>query len=46
MIDDRRRNLLAAQALGMRVILFNRRQVDYSGARVDNFAELSQMLCP
>lgn len=43
-IDDRRRNLTAAQALGMDVILFNSRNVPYNGKIATDFDELANML--
>jgi len=43
-IDDRVDNLLAAQALGIEVILFNTQKMEYSGASVENFAELTDLL--
>jgi len=43
-VDDRRANLRAAQALGMDVVLFNRRQVPYDGKTVNSFEELRRLL--
>ncbi len=43
-IDDRRYNLLAAQSLGMKTILFNSRNVEYDGEQVNNFQELTKIL--
>ena len=43
-VDDRRRNLNPARALGMDVILFNSRNVPYDGKIVNNFDELVEML--
>ena len=39
-IDDRRRNLAAAASVGMDVILYNSRNVEYAGKTVNNFGEL------
>lgn len=43
-IDDRRYNLVAAQALGIDTILFNSRDVQYEGKTVTNFQELANIL--
>ena len=43
-IDDRRRNLDAAQALGMRVVLFKRGKKDYAGESIGSFKELLTLL--
>jgi len=43
-VDDRRENLDAAAALGMRPILFNSRHIAYEGQIVNSFAELQQLL--
>ena len=43
-VDDRRYNLEAAQKLGMDVILFNSRNVQYSGRIVSNFIELEDIV--
>lgn len=43
-VDDRRFNLDAAHALGMDVVLFNSRHVQYEGITVNNFEELANML--
>ena len=43
-VDDRRKNLDAAQALGMEVILFNSRNVPYDGKTANDFNELTDML--
>ena len=43
-VDDRRYNLEAAQKLGMDVILFNSRNVQYSGKIVSNFIELEDIV--
>lgn len=45
-VDDRRYNLAAAQALGMDVVLFNSRGVDYDGKAVSSFEELGRLLFP
>ena len=39
--DDRRRNLAAAQSLGIGTVLYNSRGVDYGGVTVYNFSELT-----
>jgi putative hydrolase of the HAD superfamily len=43
-IDDRRHNLMAAQQLGMDVILFNSRSVEYDGPTVTDYTELLNLL--
>jgi len=43
-IDDRERNLEAASRLGMKVILFNRRNVSYEGNIIYDFQELEKYL--
>ncbi len=43
-IDDRRKNLEAAKALGMDAVLFNTRNVEYDGKVVTNFEELRELL--
>jgi putative hydrolase of the HAD superfamily len=43
-VDDRRKNLTAAQSLGMETILFNSRKVQYKDKTVNNFKELANML--
>ena len=43
-VDDRRYNLESAQKLGMDVILFNSRNVQYSGRIVMNFIELEDIV--
>ncbi|MCL2774859.1 MAG: HAD-IA family hydrolase [Oscillospiraceae bacterium] len=43
-VDDRRKNLVSAQWLGMDTILFNSRNVPYDGKAVNNFGELINML--
>lgn len=43
-IDDRRKNLGAARALGMDTVLFNSRNVEYEGKTVENFYELGELL--
>lgn len=43
-IDDRRKNLGAARALGMDTVLFNSRNVEYEGKTVTNFDELADLL--
>jgi putative hydrolase of the HAD superfamily len=43
-IDDRRKNLAAAESLGMEPILFNSRNVEYNGRTVNNFNQLVDML--
>jgi haloacid dehalogenase superfamily, subfamily IA, variant 3 with third motif having DD or ED len=43
-IDDRRSNLSAASELGMDVILFNSRAVEYDGKTVYGFDELTELL--
>lgn len=43
-IDDREKNLLAAEKLGMKTILFNRRKVEYQGIIVDDYHELRSVL--
>lgn len=43
-VDDRRYNLVAAQAVGMDAVLFNSRDVRYDGKCVKGFRELEQML--
>ena len=43
-IDDRRGNLAAAKSVGMDVILFNSRNVEYDGRIVFNFNELVDIL--
>ena len=43
-VDDRRYNLGAAEAVGLKAVLFNSRGVEYDGASVENFAELIELL--
>ena len=43
-IDDRRKNLGAAQELGMDTVLFNSRNVEYLGKTVCSFYELAKLL--
>lgn len=43
-IDDREKNLYAASQLGMRGILFNRRNVTYVGNKINNFYELKNFI--
>ena len=43
-VDDRRKNLAAAQSLGMDTILFNSRNVQYDGKSVNSFHELLDRL--
>ena len=43
-IDDRENNLAAAQFLGMRALLFNNWNVEYSGSTISDFAELVDLL--
>ncbi len=43
-IDDREGNLDAASKLGMSTILFNSRNVQYTGNTVNNFAELKNLI--
>ncbi len=43
-VDDRRKNLGAAQALGLTPILFNRRNVEYQGECVYSFRELEDKI--
>lgn len=43
-VDDRRYNLNAAQAVGMDVVLFNSRNVEYDGKSVNDFAELAKFV--
>ena len=43
-VDDRRGNLEAASKVGMNVVLFNSRNVQYDGITVTNFKELTSML--
>lgn len=43
-IDDREKNLIAAEQLGIKTILFNRRKVTYQGSIVDSFQELRLIL--
>ncbi|MCM1181929.1 MAG: HAD-IA family hydrolase [Roseburia sp.] len=44
-IDNSVINLEAAEALGVRPILFNRDGVEYAGRAVNSFAELTSLLC-
>lgn len=43
-VNDKRKNLSAAQSLGMENILFNSRNVHYGGKIVNDFEELADML--
>ena len=43
-VDDRRSNLSAAENLGIKTVLFNRRNVEYSGHSVTSFKELPELL--
>jgi putative hydrolase of the HAD superfamily len=43
-VDDREGNLEAAGKLGMNTVLFNSRNVQYTGNTVNSFAELKNML--
>jgi len=43
-VDDRRRNLSAAESLGMDTVLFNSRNVEYSGKVINSFGELLNIL--
>lgn len=42
-VDDRRNNLSAAEAVGIKAVLFNSRGVEYDGATVESFAKLAQL---
>ncbi|MDO4458887.1 MAG: HAD-IA family hydrolase [Clostridia bacterium] len=41
-VDDRRKNLYAAESLGMTPILFNTRNVDYDGIIIESFDDLKE----
>ena len=41
-VDDRRRNLGAAQSLGMKAVMLNSRNVEWDGDVVQNFEELAE----
>lgn len=43
-VDDREGNLEAASKLGMNTVLFNSRNVQYTGNRVNDFVELMNMM--
>jgi len=43
-IDDRVRNLQAAESIGMKAILFNSRSVSYEGKQVTSFEQLQKMI--
>jgi len=43
-VDDRRRNLNPAKALGMDAVLYNSRNVEYDGKIVNDFNELAGLL--
>lgn len=43
-VDDRRRNLGAAQSLGMKAVMLNSRKVAHEGATVNDFVELAEMV--
>ena len=43
-VDDRRKNLGAAQAVGMDAVLFNSRHVPYDGKTVESFRKLTELL--
>ena len=43
-VDDRRYNLSAAEAVGMKTVLFNSRRVEYDGEAVESFVELMELL--
>lgn len=43
-IDDRKKNLKAAAQLGMKVILFNRRNVTFDGNIIYDFKELEELI--
>ena len=43
-VDDRRKNLAAAQTVGMDTVLFNTRGVAYEGKTVTQFWEMSELL--
>jgi putative hydrolase of the HAD superfamily len=43
-VDDREGNLEAAGKVGMNTVLFNSRNVQYTGNMVSNFVELSNMM--
>ena len=43
-IDDRRKNLITANSLGIDTILFNSRNIQYDGKTVNNFNELVNIL--
>lgn len=43
-VDDRRYNLSAAEAVGIKAVLFNSRGVEYDGAAVESFAQLAELL--
>lgn len=41
-VDDRRRNLGAAQSLGMKAVMLNSRNVEWDGDVLQNFEELAE----
>ena len=43
-VDDRKGNLEAANKIGMNVVLFNSRNIQYEGTSVSDFASLSNIL--
>ena len=43
-VDDRRKNLGSAQAVGMDAVLFNSRHVPYDGKTVESFRKLTELL--
>lgn len=43
-VDDRRKNLAAAKALGMNTVMFNSRNTEYEGNTVMSFQELGDMM--
>ena len=43
-VDDRRKNLAAAKALGMNTVMFNSRNTEYEGNTVMSFQELGDMI--
>jgi len=43
-VDDREGNLEAASKIGMNVVLFNSRNVQYEGNKVDDFTQLANIL--
>jgi len=43
-VDDRRTNLFAAKSFGINPILFNRRDVEYDGIKVNDFQELQKLM--